>query len=70
MIVIIIINYGGKKYPSHTSRSSSDNKNRVRVVDDESSFTLQAGLEDGGLMSMHLLIQKWHYLSSNLPRMI
>jgi DNA-binding response OmpR family regulator len=48
MIVIIIINYGGKKYPSHTSRSSSDNKNRVRVVDDESSFTLQARLEDGG----------------------
>jgi DNA-binding response OmpR family regulator len=51
MIVIIIINYTGLDVSeSVTSRLSSNNKKRVMVVDDEYdiTFTLQAGLEDGG----------------------
>ena len=51
MIAIIIINYRGKIVSvSVTSRLSSNNKKRIMVVDDEYdiTFTLQAGLEDGG----------------------
>ena len=51
MIVIIIINYIELDVSeSVTSRLSSNNKKRVMVVDDEYdiTFTLQAGLEDGG----------------------
>jgi DNA-binding response OmpR family regulator len=51
MTVIIIINYTGLDVSeSLTSRLSSNNKKRVMVVDDEYdiTFTLQAGLEDGG----------------------
>jgi DNA-binding response OmpR family regulator len=51
MIVIIIINYTGLDVSeSVTSRLSSNNKKRVMVVDNEYdiTFTLQAGLEDGG----------------------